>query len=237
MNIVEIAEFYETPLGHMAQGLVSAKLGLARPAPTDHLVMGLGYALPYLQSDVRAVSFMMARSGVVHWPKAGPVRSALVDELDLPLLESSVDVALLVHALEFSESAEDLLAEVWRVLSPQGKLLLVVSNRRGLWSSTDMTPFGHGQPFSRSQLTTLLKAAQFSITRITHSLMAPPWAGPGLGHALEPASLLGLQRFSGVIIIEAQKQIYAYSTGKPVRRLVPRLRPVLLSGPQVTAKV
>jgi hypothetical protein len=237
MNIVEIAEFYDKPMGRMAQGLVSAKLRLAKNAPADQLTMGLGYALPFIRPESRNISFMMARSGVIHWPKQGPVRSALVDELDLPLTESCVDVALLVHALEFSESAEDMLAEVWRVLSPQGKLLLVVSNRRGLWSSTDITPFGHGQPFSRSQLTALLKAAQFSIARIEHSLMSPPWLGPGMARALEPTSLLGMRRFSGAIIIEAQKQVYAYSTGKPVRRLVPRLRPVLLPSPQVTAKV
>lgn len=236
MNIVEIAEFYDRPLGQMAQGLVSARLQLQRGAAPDQLVMGLGYALPYLRSEARNVAFMMARSGVVHWPQTGEVRSALVDELDLPLVESCVDTALLVHAIEFSESAEDMLAEVWRVLAPQGRLLLVVPNRRGLWSSTDVTPFGQGQPFSRSQIMALLKAAQFSITRIEHSLMSPPWLGAGFTRAMEGASHLALRRFSGVIVIEAQKQIYAYSTGKPVRRLVSRLRPVLLPSPHSAAK-
>jgi len=236
MNIVEIAEFYHRPLGHVAQELVSARLQLGRGAAPDQLVMGLGYALPYLTPEARNVAFMMARSGAVHWPQAGAVRTALVDELDLPLVESCVDTALLVHALEFAESAEDMLAEVWRVLSPQGRLLLVVPNRRGPWSSTDMTPFGQGQPFSRSQIMGLLKSAQFTISRVEHSLMAPPWLGPGMAKALEPSSSLGFRRFSGAIVIEAQKQIYAYSTGKPVRRIVQRLRPALLPSPHSVAK-
>jgi SAM-dependent methyltransferase len=236
MNIVEIAEFYDKPLGHVAQGLVSSRLQLSRGTTTDQLVMGLGYPLPYMKPEGRNIAFMMARSGVVHWPQNGAIRSALVDELDLPLTESCVDVALLIHALEFAESAEDMLAEVWRVLSPQGRLVLVVPNRRGLWSSTDVTPFGQGQPFSRSQVMALLKAAQFTISRVEHSLMSPPWLGSGLAKVVEPLSRLAPRRFSGVVVVEAQKQIYAYSTGKPVRRIVPRLKSVLLPSPHSTVK-
>ena len=153
-------------------------------------MLGLGYATPYLRPEGRNLAFMMARGGVVHWPKDELVRSALVDELDLPLPDSVVDVAVLVHALEFAESAEDLLAEVFRVLSPQGKLVLVVPNRRGLWSRSELTPFGQGQPFSRTQITALLKSAQYTISRIDHSLVSPPWLSPGMARALEPDQCL-----------------------------------------------
>jgi len=32
--------------------------------------------------------------------------------------------------------------------------------------------------------------------------------------------------------VEARKQVFAYATGKPARRVLPRLRPMLLQGPQ-----
>jgi len=231
MNIVEIAEFYSHPLGRVTQGVLAAKLKAPLAVPADQLVLGLGYASPYLTGHERALSFMMARAGVVHWPDTGKVRSALVDELDLPLGDNVVDVAFLIHALEFAESAEELMEEIWRVLSPQGRLVLVVPNRRGFWSVSDRSPFGQGQPFSGQQLTALLKQAQFSLKRIDYGLVSPPWAAPGLVKTMEPLSRTGLGRMGGVIVIEAVKQIHAYSTGKHVRRVLPRLRPMLLPQP------
>lgn len=228
MNVVDIAEFYARPLGKIAQDILSRKLGPSLKVAPEQVVLGLGYGLPYLAPQHRSLAFMPARSGVVHWPDVSGVRSALVDELDLPLTESIIDVALVVHALEFSESPQELLNELWRVLSPQGKLLLVVPNRRGLWSTSDVSPFGQGQPFSRSQILTLLKAEQFSVKKIEHALLAPPWANLALARGFEYLAGTGLERFSGAIIIEATKQIYAYSTGKPARRSISRLRPVML---------
>jgi SAM-dependent methyltransferase len=228
MNIVDIAEFYSRPLGKIAQDILSRKLTPQLKVGPEQVVLGLGYGLPYFKPEHRSLAFMLARSGVIHWPAIGGIRTALVDELDLPLTESIVDVALVVHALEFSESPQEMLNEVWRVLSPQGKLLLVVPNRRGLWSTSDVSPFGQGQPFSRSQILTLLKAEQFSVKSISHALLAPPWANMAFARGFEHLVGTGLERFSGAIVIEATKQIYAYSSGKPARRSKSLLRPALL---------
>ena len=46
-----------------------------------------------------------------------------------------------------------MLREIWRVMASGGQLLAVVPNRRGLWARMDTTPFGHGRPYSRSQIT------------------------------------------------------------------------------------
>ena len=91
--------------------------------------------------------------GVVKWPTTRPALAALVDEFELPLPDAAVDRVLLVHALEMSQDAAALLREVWRVLAAGGQLLAVVPNRRGLWARMDTTPFGHGRPYSRSQIT------------------------------------------------------------------------------------
>ena len=232
MNIVDIAEFYTRPLGKTTQELLGSRLRAALETRPDQLIMGLGFASPYLAGHERALSFMMARAGVIHWPREGKVRSALVDDLDLPLSDNVVDVAFLIHALEFAESAEELMEEIWRVLSPNGRLVMVVPNRRGLWSASDASPFGQGQPFSRSQLISLFKTAQFSVSRIEYGLIAPPWAGSGIAQSFEGLGRYGFGRMSGVILVEATKQVLAYSSGKLVRRTLPRLRPVLLPTPQ-----
>lgn len=238
MDVVELREFYASPLGNATRRLLAAKLKPRLGSLSDACVMGMGFATPYLDDlpseTGRTLAFMMARQGVIHWPGEGAVQSALVDEFDLPLLESTVDLALVVHGLELTDSPIEMLQEVWRVMAPQGRLVLVVPNRRGLWAAFDTSPFGHGQPFSRTQLAGLLKEAQFSAVSWSHALQMPP-TKRGFVHsgasAIERIGDVITSRFSGVIIVEAVKQVYAFSSGKRARRLMPRFKPALLPAP------
>jgi len=237
MHIVDTAEFYTQGLGKTTQELLSVRLRAHLPAKPDALVMGLGFASPYLSTEARHLAFMMARGGAVHWPLDGKVKSALVDELALPLPDNSVDTALLIHALEFAESAEDLMGEIWRVLAPQGKLIVVVPNRRGLWAISDATPFGQGQPFSRGQLLRLLRQEQFLVSAIEPAFVSPPMAGPAVLKAMEPFVKFGLGSIAGLNLAVATKQIHAYAAGKLAQRALPRFRPLLLPGAQPAAKL
>jgi SAM-dependent methyltransferase len=231
MNVVELREFYASPLGKATHRLVCPKLLPMLAQPADATILGLGFAIPYLNEANRNLAFMTARRGVIHWPEQGLVQSALVDELDLPLPDNSVDLALVVHGLEFTDSPLEMLQELWRVVAPQGKLVLVVPNRRGLWSASEASPFGYGQPFSRTQLSGLLKEAQFSYSRMEPALFMPPrakLAGLKLAMGIEKFGRTAFGGFSGIIMVEATKQVYAYSAGRRVKRSLPRFRPVFL---------
>jgi SAM-dependent methyltransferase len=242
MHVVDFREFYATTLGSTAAGLLKRQLAGLTHGKSGETVMGLGYATPYLDAqndDVVTLSFMLARQGVIHWPPGAANRSALVDEVDLPLLESMVDVALLVHGLEHAETPLEMLQEVWRVLAPQGRLILVVPNRRGLWAASESTPFGHGQPFSNGQISGLLRDAKFTPTQWRSALYLPPFRNQTvmkMAKSFDVAGVRVLNRFAGVTIVEAMKQVYAFSSGKRAKRLVPRFRPVLLPSPQPTRK-
>jgi SAM-dependent methyltransferase len=234
MDVVDLREFYASRFGIVTRRMIMAGLRPRLGEVTGRTVLGLGFAQPYLDEGMeqarRVLSFMLARQGVIHWPEDGLVRSALVDEFELPLLESSVDLAIVAHGLELSDSPEELLQEVWRVLAPQGRLLLVVPNRRGMWARFDSSPFGHGQPFSRPQLTRLLRETQFSLNGWSQALYFPPLDKPfllAMARALDGAGRRLMPALSGVVIVEAVKQVYAISSGKRVRRLVPRLQPGL----------
>ena len=76
--------------------------------------------------------------------------------------------------LEEAESALETLREIWRILAPGGTVMIVAPNRRGVWARSDATPFGHGRPFSRGQLTQLLRDALFSPIGWTEALYMPP---------------------------------------------------------------
>jgi SAM-dependent methyltransferase len=237
MDVADLREFYGTRLGLATRRLMARRLRDHWPSGARGTFMGLGYAAPYMDALAkgadRALAFMPAQRGVIQWPADGPVSAALVDEFELPLVESAVDQALVVHGLELTDDPAEMLREVWRVLSPQGRLLLAVPNRRGMWARFDSTPFGYGQPFSRPQLARLLKETQFSPTGWTHALFMPPFER-GLvlksAAAIERMGGFASPAFSGVVIVEAVKQVYAVPRGKRVRRLLPRLKPALAPG-------
>ncbi len=239
MDVVDLREFYASDLGQSARALISRALAPRLKAASDQTVLGLGFAHPFFngldETAAVTLSFMLARQGVIHWPVTEPVRSALVDECDLPLLESVADVVVVAHGLEMADNPLEMLQEIWRVMAPQGKLYLIVPNRRGLWSASDASPFGYGQPFSRSQLAGLLKVALFTTNWWREALVLPPMGGPLLRKTAAACEAVGTRlvgRFAGVIIVEAMKQVYAFSAGKRARRLMPRLKPAFLPAPR-----
>jgi len=200
LDAIDLKDFYSRPLGRMVRRLLGARIRARWTDLKGLRVFGLGYATPYLgefRGEALTLGALMpAGFGALPWPGSGPSRTALVDEMDLPLDDEAADRVLLVHMLEWSERSRTLLREIWRVLEPSGRLLIVVPNRRGLWARVDTTPFGYGSPFSRSQLTTLLKDAMFQPESWHYALYMPPfnwriltrwpvfWERLGLAHLL-----------------------------------------------------
>jgi SAM-dependent methyltransferase len=244
IDVVDLRNFYGQRLGSVARHFVGRGIRRRWSDAREQRVLGLGYATPYLglfrEEAERCLAFMPAAQGVVKWPMAAPALSALVDELELPLPDAAVDRVLLVHALEMSQDATALLREIWRVMASGGQLLAVVPNRRGLWARMDTTPFGHGRPYSRSQITHLLRDAWFTPVHWSEALYVPPiQRGWFLRSAVawERAGATISAPFAGVHIVEASKQVYR---GIPVkrerRRLVPALEPVLAPSPEGAAR-
>ena len=148
----------------------------------------------------------------------------------MPLPDACIDRALLVHALETVEHPRQLLGEIWRILTPGGRVIVVVPNRGGLWTRIDTTPFGHGQPFSKSQLRELMRETLFSPIHWREALYVPPSTRPMLLRAAPAFERIG-GRFAlpgaGVYLVEATKQLYRLVG---VRKAV-RQRPVLAPAP------
>ena len=228
LDVVDLKDFYARPLGHVVRRLLGARLRARWGNLAGCSLFGLGFAAPYLgafRGEARPVGALMpAGLGAVPWPKQGQSLSVLVEETDLPLPDECADRILLVHMLEWSEKSRELLRELWRVLAPNGRLLVIVPNRRGLWARVDTTPFGYGSPFSRSQLTKLLKEAMFSPEDWQYALYMPPFNWRVLLRwplFWERLGLVLWPTFSGVIMVEATKQVYA---AVPVREVKARRR-------------
>src|SRR5271165_3249323 len=235
MDVVDLRNFYAQHLGVVARRFVSRGIRARWPDTHGLRVLGVGYATPYLglfrEEAERCLAMMPAPQGVVRWPSARPSLAALVEEDELPLTDSAVDRVLLVHALEMSADPVELLREIWRVLAAGGRLLAVVPNRRGLWARMDTTPFGHGRPYSRSQITHLLRETWFTPTGWSEALYVPPIARNWFlrsAVAWERAGAVTSAPFAGVHIVEATKQVYrAIPARREKRQLVPALEPAL----------
>ena len=175
IDVVDLRNFYGQRLGKVARQFVSRGVRSLWRDAAGQRVLGIGYATPYLglfrEDAERCLAFMPASQGVLKWPTARPALSALVDENELPLTDGAVDRVLLVHGLEMTNDPAALLREVWRVLASGGRLLAVVPNRRGLWARMDTTPFGHGRPYSRSQINQLLRETWFTPTGWSEALV------------------------------------------------------------------
>jgi len=244
MDVVDLRNFYAQPLGTVARRFVGRGIRLRWKDTHGLRVVGIGYATPYLglfrEEAERCLAFMPAAQGVVKWPSARPSLAALVDEDGLPLPDASVDRVLIVHGLEMSQDVFALLREAWRVLTGGGRLLAVVPNRRGLWARIDTTPFGHGRPYSRSQITHLLRESWFTPTGWSEALYLPPIPRSWFlrsAVAWERTGASVSAPFAGVHIVEASKQVYrAIPARRERRRLVPALEPVLAPSPGGAAR-
>jgi SAM-dependent methyltransferase len=182
---------------------------------------------------------MFSGLGVHYWPVDGKNLTAISHETELPFETNSIDRILLIHSLEFTGFLKPAFEEFWRVLKSNGRILVVVPNRMGLWARAHWTPFGHGTPYSAGQVEEFLRENLFIPERTERALFIPPFKSQTLLRSAGLWEKLGkilCPAMGGMIFVEASKQIYA-GTGKLVRAqsAAPvKVRPVTEGAPEPT---
>ena len=136
----ELEAFYESRMGQVARWLISRRLREQWPDLSGQRLLGFGYATPYLRSFAeaeRALAVMPESQGAVPWGTGGRVQTALIQEHALPFPDAAFDCLLIVHGLEAVESLRPTLRELWRVLTSEGRLIIVADGALqfvpGLW--------------------------------------------------------------------------------------------------------
>ena len=223
-DALEIDRFYRRRMGAAARAMTLRRLGALWPQAEGLDMLGYGFAGPYLEpyrsQARRTIAYMPAAQGAVRWPDAASL-TALGEETRLPFPEAMFDRIILVHALEEADDLSRLLREMWRVLAPEGRMVIIAAHRSGAWARADSTPFGHGRPFSRGQLTRLLSDGLFEPVAWARALYAPPWrwaAGESTAAAFEHVGERLWAPFGGLILVEAVKHVGAvHPVGSPAR--------------------
>jgi SAM-dependent methyltransferase len=233
-DVLELRSFYATPMGCAVRTMVGRKVAEAWGDAPGLDVLALGYATPFLgglrDTARRTVAVMPAQQGVEAWPAGGRNFACLADEFALPLPNALFDRVLVAHGLEESDDPAVFLDEVWRVLAPSGRVIIVAAARMGLWADAEKTPFGHGRPFTRGQLESLVRDAELEPLAWSRALYVPP--APGLMRFAEGFEMVGSKLWpgiSGLILLEAVKQTFAVKP-KPAR-LRARIPATLLPTP------
>ncbi len=222
-DIDRLQTFYGSSLGRVSLDQVTRRVGALWPQADGQDVLGFGYADGLLEryraGARRAISAHPDAQGAIRWPGDGKGLAALVEEERLPFQDALFDRIIIFHGLEEAESPQRLLREFWRVSAPEARILVIVAHRRGLWARAESTPFGHGRPYTRSQLYRLLEDAMFLPTASARALYAPPidWGLiTSAGEAWERIGRVAWSGFGGVLMIEAIKRLYI-EPGVPVR--------------------
>lgn len=219
-DILELHEFYRTALGGLARDMIAGRLEAAWGKAARLQVGGFGYANPYLETFSeadRTLAFAPGAQGAMRWPPENGAaesgnRVALVNSHRWPLPDASLDRILVVHGLEEAPDPHRLMREIWRVLTDDGRVIIVASHRRGAWSVIDSTPFAAGRPYLKRQLNALLEAAMFRPVNWDPALFFPPFQQRFLLRSAEAWERAGSRLwpgFGGVIMVEAQKDLLA----------------------------
>jgi len=222
MDLRGLSDFYESPMGQRTRRLILRRLREIWPNTRGRRLLGFGFTQPYLSAFLgeaeRCIAALPAAlSPGAAWPD-GKTLTTLVEEDALPFPDAFFDLILVVHGLEEAEGLRPLLRQLWRVLAPEGRVMIVAPNRASLWAQLERSPFGHGRPFSRSELDAVLRGALFVPEHWHRALYAPPVGIGALarnGTGWERFGARFLPGLGGVHIVEVSKSLYAPATPAP----------------------
>ncbi|MEM1151463.1 MAG: methyltransferase domain-containing protein [Pseudomonadota bacterium] len=225
---VSIERFYASALGQAAGWALTSRVCDLWQSVERLSLLGVGYPLPIMdQLADKAANAPVAipeSAGTVRWdPAARGNATVICPEGRLPFPDSTFDRAVLLHALEEAENPRAVCRDLWRVMAPEGRIVVAAANRAGLWARAERTPFGQGRPWTLRQLSSLLGDCAFQVTASTHALFMPP-----IGFSLVTAGVQGWERagravapgFGGVVLVEAVKRLYIDPGGGAVAPVV-----------------
>lgn len=154
---------------------------------------------------------------------------------DLPLLEHSIDVCLLSHALEFSLDPHHVIREANRVLIPNGHLIITGFNPFSLAGLNKLIPFRRKQTpwqghfFSPMRVKDWLHLMGYEILadqRFLHSTLITDRKNGFFAKHWQKFAQNHLPSFGSIYIIVAKKRVLPLTPIKPKWRLSPNFAAV-----------
>lgn len=152
----------------------------------------------------------------------------------LPIIEDEVDLVCLAHCLESIQNPHEVLRETYRVLKPEGHVVILGFNPWSLWGIWRLlvryikrVPWD-GQFISRSRMKDWLALLGFDLLNVQMCFFRPPVANPSFLRATKWLEWIGRwcwPFWGGCYVMLAQKRVLTLTPIKPAwamkRKLVP----------------
>ncbi len=225
LSFLEIEDFYSHSRGRMVRRLMRVLLKDWWSDMSGLHVLGVGYTHPFMGffkgDEPLSISMLMnKRYHPKGWPDNDHNALAVCDDMHLPVETQRMDRILVAHSLETSETPDELLKELWRILDGNGRMIIMVPNRSGMWSRAENTPFGQGHPYSLTQLRQALTDAGFTVERYIRTLYVPSGRSRiliSLAPLIEKIGRKFFPAFGGLLMVEVSKQLFSPIAAKSER--------------------
>jgi len=210
-KLAELKNFYATDLGVAVQNNINNAINTLWPALAAEIIIGIGYTAHLLQDKINnnltaSIIPVNPRFNI----QSGKIQTLVSRETDLPLSDNSVDRIIVMHLLEHSKYHNLILREIWRVLKPGGKLLVIVPNKYSLWPHTKELPFNNCALFTIPQIHNLFNHSMFATLRTRASLFAFSMLHntlPDFSNLLEHWGNKWLYPCGELLLFEAEKMV------------------------------
>jgi len=176
------------------------------------------YTRPYLEVGVGSGRFAQALGieygvdpapALVHMAKARGVKVTEATGEDLPFPNKMFGALLMAFTLCFLDEPQKALQEAWRVLQPEGGLVLGLILRDSPWAEYYAGKGREGHPiyskarfFSKDEVESLLRMCGFKVLDY-HSTLSQP---PGRSTYQHEFPISGYQQSAGFVAVGSQKQ-------------------------------
>lgn len=127
--------FYESSAGRQLVRTISKSFN-------DHgertLVLGYGkYFLDAIESQ--EIYYANPFYDHIHyWPSIRPFRTVSVNAAKLPFMPNVWDTVAVIHYLEFTDNATDIIKDIYRVIKTNGRLIIVLANKSAILENSSL---------------------------------------------------------------------------------------------------
>jgi SAM-dependent methyltransferase len=218
--VKDFAKFYQSELGKISADLILQYIEQTWQFNAQDECLGYGFSAPIFNRIANSLNKIKPKRIVNYRPHFEFDNQDLAlaendwvigEENRTPFKDGQFEKILCLSGLEESENPHKTMRELWRILAPEGSLILIVPNRRGVWARFDNSPFGHGRPFSRTQLQQLSNECLFEVQTMQRILFIPPFDNELVGKIAAHFEKLGKNlwpSFGGLLFFELKKRVF-----------------------------